>query len=177
MRLGEKKIAVFVAPLYEDLEFWYPYLRMQEEGAEVVSIGPENTSYQGKHGISVTPDESIDKVRAIEFDALIIPGGYSPDHMRRSPAMVEFVKEMDKQRKPIAAICHGGWMLASADVVRGKNVTSFYSIKDDMVNAGANWEDIKVVKYENLITSRTPADLPAFCTAIIEVLASVEQPA
>ncbi|MBD3257009.1 DJ-1/PfpI/YhbO family deglycase/protease [candidate division GN15 bacterium] len=177
MRIADKKIAVFVADLFEDLEFWYPYLRLQEAGAEVVSIGPEVKEYKGKRGLTATPDMSIDDTRAIDYDLLVIPGGYSPDHMRRSPKMVEFVREMDKQRKHIAAICHGPWMLASANVVKGKQVTGFKSIKDDMENAGAEWIDRKVVKYENLITSRTPDDLPAFCTAIIEVLATVEEPA
>ena len=173
MRLKGKKIAVFVAPMYEDIEFWYPYYRLQEEGAEVVTIGPENTVYNGKHGIPAKPDKEIDDVRAIDFDALVITGGYSPDHMRRTPAMVEFVREMNKQDKPIAAICHAAWMLASADVIRGKQVTSFYSIKDDVTNAGGEWVDIKVVKSDNIITSRQPKDLPAFCTAIIEVMSEV----
>jgi protease I len=106
-RLNDQKTVLFVAPLYEDLEFWYPYLRPKEEGAEVVSIGPERTTYTGKHGTSMEPDEAIDSTRAIEFDALIIPGGYAPDHMCGSQTMVEFVSEMNKQRKPIAAICHG----------------------------------------------------------------------
>jgi protease I len=177
MKLKDKKIALFVAPMFEDLEFWYPCLRMREEGADVVAIGLGKTTYTGKHGLKATADESIDNTRAIEFDALIIPGGYSPDRMRRSPAMVEFVREMDKQRKPIAAICHGPWMLASADVVRDKEVTSFYSIKDDMVNAGANWVDHKDVRSDNIITSRNPDDLPSFCTAIIEVMTTALEPA
>ncbi|MBD3401421.1 DJ-1/PfpI/YhbO family deglycase/protease [candidate division GN15 bacterium] len=171
MKLQGKKVAVFVADLYEDLEFWYPYYRMQEEGAEVVAIGPKAGTFRGKHGVPATADKGIDEVKAIEFDALIIPGGYSPDHMRRSPNMVEFVREMDKQDKHIASICHGGWMLASAEVVDGKQVTGFHSIEDDLVHAGAEWVDLKVVKSENLITSRTPKDLPAFCTAIIEAVA------
>jgi protease I len=177
MKLQGKKIALFVAPLFEDLELWYPYYRLQEEGAEVVVIGPEKTRYTGKHGVPVESSLAISETRAIEFDALVIPGGYSPDHMRRNPAMVEFVREMDKQRKPVAAICHGPWMLASADIVKGRRVTSFFAIKDDLVHAGAEWVDIKVVKNENLITSRVPDDLPAFCTAIIEVLSTASIPA
>lgn len=170
--LKDKKIAVLVAPLYEDMEFWYPKYRMEEEGAQVVVIGPERAQYTGKKGMPAEADKSIDDVRAIEFDAVIVPGGYAPDHMRRSPKMIAFVSEMNKQRKPIASICHGPWVLASAGALEGKQVTSFHSIKDDIANAGAEWVDMKVVKSDNVITSRVPADLPAFCTAIIEVLRS-----
>ncbi len=177
MKLKGKKIAVFLGPMYEDLEFWYPYLRLKEEGAEVDSIGIERTSYPGKRGIPATPDKTIDQTKAIEYDALVIPGGYAPDHMRRSPDMVKFVREMDKQRKPIAAICHGPWMLISADVIRDKDVTSYHSIKDDIENAGAKWIDLKVVKTDNIITSRKPDDLPAFCTTIIEAMATYKEPA
>ena len=170
MGLTSKRIAVFVANYYEDLEFWYPYIRMKEAGAEVVSIGPKKTTYTGKHGIPVEAELSIDSVNADEFKALIIPGGYSPDHMRRSPAMVELVKKMNDAGKLVAAICHGGWMLASAGIIDGRKVTSFFSIKDDLINAGADWVDGEVVKDGNIITSRNPNDLPAFCRKIIETL-------
>jgi protease I len=171
VKLKDKKIAVFVADLFEDIEYWYPYYRMQEEGAQVVSIGPKSGPFSGKRGTTASPDETIDNVKAIDFDAVVIPGGYSPDHMRRSESMVEFVREMNKQRKPVAAICHGPWMLASADIVANRSVTGFDSIADDMKNAGAEWkENVPVVKHENLITSRNPDDLPAFCTAIIEAI-------
>ena len=170
MRLQDKKIALFVANLYEDLELWYPYLRMKEEGASVTIIGPQMDTFTGKHGIPAKTDKPITLVTAKEFDALIIPGGYSPDHMRRSPEMIEFVKQMNEQGKIIAAICHAGWMLASAGIINEKSVTSFYSIKDDMVNAGAQWVDEEVVKDGNIITSRNPGDLPAFCRTIIEAM-------
>lgn len=172
MKLKGKKIAVFVAPLFEDLEFWYPYYRLQEEGAEVSAIGPEKKQYTGKNGLSAVPELAINETRAIDFDALVIPGGYSPDHMRRSPEMVEFVREMNKQRKVVGAICHGPWMMASADIVKGKKVTGFQSIRGDLENAGAEWADIKAVKDGNLVTSRRPDDLPAFCTAIIEAISN-----
>lgn len=172
MRLREKKIALFVANYYEDLELWYPYLRMKEEGAEVVTIGPHKAVYKGKHGIPVEAELAIESVRVDEFNALIIPGGYSPDHMRRSPEMVKFVKDMHDAGKVIAAICHGGWMLASAGILRGKTITSFYSIKDDMINAGADWIDQAVVKDGNIITSRNPGDLPLFCQKILKTLMS-----
>ena len=170
MKLEGKKIAILVADLFEDIEFYYPYYRMKEEGADVVVIGADKKQFRGKHGLTAEPDRTINDVKSVHFDAVIIPGGYSPDHMRRSPAMVEFVAELHKQGNIVAAICHGGWMLASADIIQGAEVTSFYSIKDDLEHAGANWVDLKVVKYENIITSRNPDDLPAFCTAIIEAV-------
>jgi protease I len=171
MKLEGKNIALFVEKLYEDLEFWYPYYRMKEEGAKVVVIAPEaNTSYSGKHGVPARSDRAIHEVKPDEFDALIIPGGYSPDHMRRTLAMVEFVKNMHVQGKIVAAICHGGWMLASAGIVKGRKITGFYSIKDDLIHAGAEWVDQEVVNESGIITSRTPSDLPAFCKVIITAL-------
>lgn len=170
MKLKGKKIAVFIEKMYEDLEFWYPYLRMKEEGAEVVIVAPKVDSYKGKHGIPVEADQAIIGVKEDEFNALIIPGGYSPDHMRRSPEMVEFVKKMNASGKVIAAICHAGWMLASADIVKGKKVTSFFSIKDDLIHAGAEWVDQECVVDGNIITSRNPQDLPVFCRKIIDAL-------
>ncbi len=170
MELKDKKIAMFIADMFEDLEFWYPYLRMKEAGAGVVVIGPEEKRYTGKHGVPAKADKSIDAVNADDFDALIIPGGYSPDHMRRSEKMVEFVKKMNSADKTIAAICHAGWMLASADILKGRVVTGFYSIRDDIEHAGAKWVDREVSEDKNIITSRNPHDLPAFCKTIISSL-------
>ncbi len=170
MSLEGKTIAIFVAKLYEDLELWYPYYRMKEEGADVILIGPERATYSGKHGLPAAADRDIASAHPDQFDALIIPGGYSPDHMRRFPPMVEFVRTMHAAGKPIAAICHGGWMLASADIVRGKNVTGFFSIKDDLVHAGAVWKDEEVVQDGNIISSRMPSDLPAFCRTLIAAI-------
>jgi protease I len=170
MALKGKSIALFVANVYEDLEFWYPYYRLKEAGANVTIIGPKQDTFTGKHGIPAKADKAIDEVATDDFDALVIPGGYSPDQMRRSEKMVDFVRDMNKAGKPIAAICHAGWMLASAGIVEGKRVTSFFSIKDDLVNAGAKWVDEEVVKDQNIITSRNPNDLPAYCRTIIETL-------
>jgi protease I len=170
MILQGKKVAVFLEKMYEDLEFWYPYLRMKEEGAEVVVIAPKADTYKGKHGLPAQADQAIIAVKDDEFHGLIIPGGYSPDHMRRTPEMVDFVRKMNDSGKMIAAVCHGPWMLASAGIIKGKKLTSFFSIKDDLINAGAEWIDQEVVCDGNLITSRSPHDLPAFCKAIIKSL-------
>jgi len=170
MKLKGKKIALFVADVYNEFEYWYPYYRMKEEGADVVVIGPKKGAFTSKYGIPAEADKGIGEVKAGDFDALIIPGGYAPDHMRRSKEMVAFVRAMNEQKKIIASICHAGWMLASADIVKGKKVTSFYAIKDDLVNAGAEWSDKEMIRDGNIITSRKPDDLPAFCRTIIESL-------
>lgn len=170
MRLQGKRIAMFIEDIYEDTEFWYPYYRMKEEGAEVTVIGSGKESYTGKNGVPAKQDMPITQANPNDFDALIIPGGYAPDRMRRQPAMIDFIKKIDQQGKVIAAICHAGWMLVSADVLRDKQATSFFSIKDDIVNAGAVWLDEEVVTAGNLITSRNPDDLPAFCRTIIAAM-------
>jgi protease I len=174
MKLTGKRIAILAENLYEDLELWYPALRFREAGAEVTIIGSGDDTYTSKHGYPVQVDTHAENVRAADFDAIVIPGGYAPDHMRRQPAMIDLVRDAFKQGKIVAAVCHAGWMLASADIVRGKRVTCFASIKDDIVNAGGRYEDAEVVHDGNLITSRKPDDLPAFCRTIGEVLASTK---
>ncbi len=171
-RLEGKNVAILVEDIYEDPEFWFPFFRLKEAGATVTVVAPERgKTYTSKHGYPVESEKSAEEVKAEAFDAVIIPGGYAPDRMRRHAAMVSLVREAYHQNKVVAAICHAGWMLASADVVQGKNVTCFYSIKDDMVHAGANYKDAEVVVDGNLITSRKPDDLPAFCQALISALA------
>jgi protease I len=177
MKLKGRTIAVLVEDQYEDQELWYPVLRFREEGAKVVIIGPKVQSYGSKHGYPAAAELAASAARAENYDAVIIPGGYAPDRMRRDPAMVALVSDANKKGKVIAAICHAGWMLTSADVVRGKKVTGFFSIKDDLVHAGAAYEDKEVVVDGNLITSRTPADLPAFARAIISALSGAAVPA
>lgn len=167
MKLKDKRIAIFVDDLFEDIEFWYPFYRLKEEGADVTVISAERGTFTGKKGTGLTSKMAIYDAEIDSFDALVIPGGYAPDKMRRSSDMVNFVKEMNGRGKIIAAICHAGWMLVSAGILKDKKVTSFFSIKDDMVNAGAQWVDEEVVKDGNIITSRKPDDLPAFCRAII----------
>jgi protease I len=171
MELQGKKIIILVEQMYNDLEFWYPYYRLKEAGAEVVVVGSGSSEeYTGKSGIPCKADTSAEQISAADFDGIVIPGGYAPDHMRRHPSMVKLVKDLFEAGKVVAAICHAGWMLASADIVKGRSLTSFFAIKDDLVNAGANWVDQEVVVDGKLITSRKPDDLPAFMKAIIESL-------
>jgi len=171
MNLKGKRIAILAENLYQEMELWVPYYRMKEEGAEVKVVGAGGArSYASKHGYPVTVDVQADTVTAVEFDAIIVPGGYAPDMMRRHEAMVKLVRDAAQQGKVVAAICHAGWMLASAGVVRGKKVTSFFSIKDDMTNAGGQWSDSEVVVDGNLITSRKPDDVPQFTAAVIASL-------
>ena len=171
MELEGKRIAILVEEIYNDLEFWYPYYRLKEAGAEVIVVGSgRSQTYTGKAGIQVTVDTVADKMKAADLDGVIIPGGYAPDHMRRYPAMVQIVRKCLEAGKVVAAICHGGWMLASAQILKGRTVTSFFSIKDDLVHAGAHFVDQDVVVDGRLITSRKPDDLPAFMKAIIERL-------
>jgi protease I len=171
-RLAGKNVAVLVEDLYEDLELWYPVYRLREAGARVLVVGPEGgKTYTSKHGYPAPADKSVAEVRADQLDAVIIPGGYAPDRLRRHPAMVALVREAALKNKVVAAICHAGWMLASAEVIQGKNVTGFFAIKDDLRHAGALYQDAEVVVDGNLITSRQPGDLPAFCRAIIAALA------
>lgn len=171
MELTGKKIAVLCEDLVDDKEMVYPYYRMQEAGAEVHVIGPAaGTHYKGKYGIDFKSDKAASEISADDYAAVIIPGGYAPDKMRRDPAFVAFVREMDRQGKVVAAICHAGWMLVTADVLRGRTATAFHSLEVDLRNAGAEFVDREVVRDGNLITSRGPDDLPAFCRAIIEVI-------
>lgn len=172
MLLEGLTIAVLVEDVYEDQELWYPVRRLQEEGAQVLVVGPEKgQTYHSKHGYAATADRAASDVSPDELAALVIPGGYAPDKMRRSEAMLELVKNVFQAGKPVAAICHAGWVLCSAGVVRGRRATSFSSIKDDMENAGAQWSDEQVVVDGNLITSRMPDDLPAFMRTLIGALA------
>ena len=172
MELQGKRVAVLAENIYEDLELWYPKLRLTEAGADVKVVAPKaRETYTGKHGVPVESDLAAEAVSADDFDAVVIPGGYSPDHMRRHRSMVEFVRAMDEHGKVIAFICHAGWLPISAGILKGRRATSFFSIKDDMVNAGVKWEDAEVVVDGNLISSRTPADMPAFMRAIIAELA------
>jgi protease I len=178
MELQGKRVAILAENNYEDLELWYPLYRLREAGAEVFVVGTGTAdTYTSKHGYPVKVDAEAVTVDAGQFDLIVIPGGYAPDLMRRSAAMVSLVRDSNEQGKLIAAICHAGWMLCSANVIRGRTVTGFKSIKDDMVNAGGHYVDQEVVRDGNLITSRTPTDLPAFLREIIAALQEARVPA
>jgi protease I len=171
MELKGKKVIILVEHLYNEFEFWYPYYRLKEAGAEVTVVGSGSAQeYKSKSGLPAKADANAEQVSVSDFDGLIIPGGYAPDHMRRYPAMVRLVKDCFNAGKLVAAICHAGWMLSSANILKGRTVTSFFAIRDDMIHAGAHWTDEEVVIDENLITSRTPDDLPAFMRAVIHAL-------
>lgn len=166
-----KRIAILIEDLFNERELIYPYYRLLEEGYEVHLVGPKKDAvYTSKSGLTEKSTHASNEIRAEDYDGVVIPGGFSPDFMRRTRATVDFVREMDKLNKPVAAICHGGWMLASACNLKGKKVTSFFSIKDDMVHAGAEYVDEEVVVSGNIITSRNPNDLPVFLKTIIEKL-------
>jgi protease I len=170
MRLKGKKIAVLAENIYQEIELWVPYYRLKEEGAEVKVVGTGAKSYTSKLGYPVNADLSADEAKATDFDGIIIPGGYAPDLMRRSPSMVKLVKDAVQQGRVVAAICHGAWMLVSAGVLKGKTATCFFSIRDDVANAGAHYVDQEVVVDGTLITSREPKDLPAFCREVIKAM-------
>jgi protease I len=172
MTLTGKSVLFFAGPLYEDLELWYPKIRLEEEGATTTVAGLGDKAYQGKRGYPLTVDTSVDAVSASAFDGLVIPGGFAPDQMRRSEKVLQLTREIFQAGKPIAFICHAGWVPISAKILKGKRATSVRAIKDDMENAGVLWEDAPVVVDRNLISSRTPADLPQFCRALITALRS-----
>jgi protease I len=170
-----KKIAILVDQLYQEMEVWYPLFRFQEAGATVVTVGAKaEETYHSKLGYPVKCQLAYEAANPSEFDGVIVPGGYAPDHIRRHARANQFVHDMDAQGKLVAAICHGPWVLCSAGgMLRGRKATSFFAIKDDVIHAGAHWVDAEVVVDRNLVTSRKPEDLPAFCKAALEVLAGV----
>lgn len=170
--LDGRRVLIFVENDYEDLELWYPKLRLEEAGAHVVVAGPElGKTYRGKHGYPCTSDGDIPEMESADFDGVVCPGGWCPDKLRRDPHVLRLVREFAAAGKLVAAICHGGWIPISAGVYRGVQVTGSPGIKDDLVNAGAQFEDAPVVVDRHFVSSRKPADLPDFCRAMIAVLA------
>ncbi len=179
MNLKGKRVAILLENKYNEFEFWYPYFRMKEAGAQVTIVGTGPREYLGSNGLpaphpsvreSLEELASVQEVRAEIFDGVIIPGGFAPDYMRRNQALLQLVRDMDSAGKVVAAICHAGWVLVSAGILKGRQATCFVAIKDDVTNAGAIYMDRPVVKDGNLITSRCPDDLPEFCRAVIEAL-------
>lgn len=173
-----KRVAILAENHYDDRELWYPYDRLLEAGADVFVVGTgSSTVHTSKYGYPVKVDAEAATVDASQFDLIVIPGGWAPDLMRRSAAMVGLVREAFEQGRLVAAIGHAGWMLCSANVIRGRHVTGAKSIKDDMVNAGGIWVDQEVVRDGGIITSRRPADLPAFMRTVVEALRDARVPA
>jgi len=164
--------------MYQEMEVWVPLYRLQEAGAEVLTVGATaGQTYTSKLGYPCKAEKSYDEIRASDFDGVVIPGGYAPDHIRRHQKALDFVREIDRAGKLVASICHGPWVLCSTGTLKGRHATCFFAIKDDVVNAGAIYQDSPVVVDGALVTSRKPEDLPAFCNACVEVLARVAVPA
>jgi protease I len=170
MSLEGKRVAVFAEDLYEDPELWYPYYRLLEAGAEVHIVGPEAKVYQSKHGFPAKAEVAASEVSADDFDAVVVPGGFAPDRLRRYEAVLDLVRGVYEKGGVVAAICHAAWVLISAGIMGGKQATCVSAIRDDLINAGATYIDREVVVDGNLVTSRTPRDLPAFMPAIIAAL-------
>jgi protease I len=172
MELKGKKVAILVDQMYQEMEVWVPIYRLQEAGVETIIVGAEaGKTYPSKLGYPCTAQKSYNEVSADDFDGIVVPGGFAPDHIRRHPKANRLVADLNAQGKLVAAICHGPWVLCSAyGMLKGRKVTSFFAIKDDVINAGAEWSDAEVVIDKNLVTSRKPEDLPAFCLACVNVL-------
>ena len=165
-----KRAAIIAADEFEDLELFYPMYRLQEEGIETVIVGLTTDPVKGKRGYAISPQATIEQVNARDFDLLVIPGGKSPERLRLNSRVIEFVRDFNRQGKVIAAICHAGQVLASADIVKGRTMTCVAAIRDDMVNAGAHYVDKPAVRDGNLLTSRVPSDLPEFARLTVEAL-------
>ena len=170
-----KRVAVMVDEMYQVLEVWYPYYRLKEGGFDVNLVAAEaNKQYHSKEGYPCTSDTAAGGGNALDYDCMVVPGGFAPDFMRRSEDVIKFANDLVNAGKLIAAICHGGWLLCSTTAYKGKKATCFMAIKDDIINAGAEYIDAECVVDGNLITARTPDDLPAFCKAIIDALNELE---
>ena len=171
MSLVGKQVAVLVEQQYQEMEVWYPIYRLRDEGCKVHLVGPEaGKTYSSKLGYPAKADVAAKDVSASQFAAIVIPGGFCPDYIRRNEAMMKLVRDAHDQQKPLAAICHGPWVLCSTQALKGRKATCFHSIKDDVVNAGATYANEEVVVDGHVITSRTPDDLPAFVRAIIAAM-------
>ena len=170
MKLEGKTIATLVAEGVEDLEYYVPLMRLQEEGANVLTAAIELKPIKGKNGLVITPDTKIDSLKAADLFALIVPGGWAPDKLRRYPAVTGLVRQMEDAKKPIAIICHGGLIAISAGIVKGRRATGSLGIKDDLINAGATWVDEAAFCDGNQVWGRVVADIPAFCRELMGLL-------
>jgi protease I len=165
------KAAYVIENGFEDLEVWYPVLRLREEGVSVHIIAEKaKEKYIGKYGVPIVSDYAFKDINIADYDALLVPGGWAPDKLRRYQEVIDMVKYMDEQKRPIGHICHAGWVLISAKILKGKKVTSTPGIKDDMENAGAIWLDVHVVVDGHIVSSRRPPDLPEYMKAFIKLL-------
>jgi protease I len=172
MRLVDKRIAYLIEEGYEDLEFWVPLMRLREEGAQVTVVGSGSSQqYRGKHGLPAKPDVKADEVRAEDFDAVVVPGGWAPDKLRRYPAVLDMVRGAYQQGKVVGAICHAGLVIISAGIASGRRATGSLGIKDDLVNAGATWVDEPAFRDGNLVWGRVVEDIPDFCRELVQALA------
>jgi protease I len=172
MRLQNKRVGVFVEEGFEDLEFWVTVMRLQEEGAQVTVIGSGRADrFQGKHCLEAKPDVTAGQVSADDFDALVVPGGWGPDKLRRFPAVLDLVRTVYRQGKVIGCICHGGSVLVSAGILKGHRATGSAGIKDDLINAGATWVDEAAFRDGNIVWGRVVEDIPAFCRELVVAIA------
>jgi len=169
MQLKGIKAIVFAAADFEDRELFYPYLRLLEEGAQVVIAGLGEKTYKGKYGIPVETDGTVESFSKDKFDIVIVPGGHAPDKLRANQVCLDIVRKTHESGGIIASICHGPWVLSSTNIIKGVKLTSYHTIKDDMVNAGGIWVDEEVVVDKNVVTSRTPKDLPAFMREVVKL--------
>jgi len=175
MRLKSKKVVTLVAEGVEDLEYFVPLMRLQEEGAEVLTAAKDLKPVHGKNGLLIAPDTTFDSLKANELFALIVPGGWAPDKLRRSEAVMKLVREMDAAKKPIGIICHGGLVAISACILKGRRATGSLGIKDDLINAGATWVDEAAFREGNLVWGRVVADIPAFCRELVSLLVEASE--
>jgi protease I len=175
MQLTGKQIAILAANEVEDLEFYVPFMRLQEEGAQMVVAGISSDPICGKHGLKIIPTTTVEALQSKDLFALVIPGGWAPDKLRRSEDVKRLVREMNAAGKIIGIICHGGLVAISAGILRGMRATGAPGIKDDLVNAGAAWEDVPALREENIVWGRVVEDLPAFCRELVAALKQVAE--
>jgi protease I len=167
---GAKTVAVLVEDVYQEMELWYPAYRLREAGHQTLFVGTGKPEYKSKLGYPVKAEADIKDAKSKDFDGVIVPGGFAPDFLRRSPDILQFVADLDRAGKAVGSICHAAWVLVSARILKGRTATCYFAIKDDVTNAGAEYVDREVVVDRNLVTSRRPDDLPAFMREYLKVL-------